>query len=70
MELATQGEIIEVASRMAQELCDLIGEAQESGSDLPGVQALVDDWEAVFKRAAHDWQAALGSVVVDDSSHT
>ncbi len=56
MQPATQEEIIEAASKMAQELLDLIADAQQCGSDLPGSQIVVDEWEAVFKRTQSDWQ--------------
>lgn len=48
----TQDEIIDIASRMGQELQDMIDEAEAAGckNPLPGTKALLDEWEATYKK--------------------
>ena len=61
MSHATQEEIIEIAAKMAQELQDIIGDAEKAGcqNPLPGVKALIDEWEDVFSRTQGSWMKKL-----------
>ena len=45
-------ELVETATLMAQELEDIITEAEEAGCDnpFPEIRALLNDWESIFKR--------------------
>lgn len=47
--ITLDAQIIEMATRMAQELQDFIADAEQAGSSLPGTQALVDEWEELYK---------------------
>lgn len=46
-------ELLDIATRMAQELQDMIDEAERAGckNPLAGTQALLDEWETAFKEA-------------------
>ncbi len=43
-------EIETIASRMAEELQDILDDARDAGSDLPSAQKLLDEWAAVHAR--------------------
>ena len=64
----TEHELIEIACRMAQELQEFIGDAQESGCEnaLPGTQALVDEWESIYRRTDESWKSMAVSKNVPD----
>lgn len=49
--MSIQDEILEIATRMAQELQDIIDDAEDAGCDnpLPGTKALLDEWEAAYR---------------------
>ena len=55
MSNVTVNEIVEVATRMAQELQDFIGEAELAGchNPFPATVQLLDEWENVFQRATN-----------------
>ena len=42
--------LIATATNMAQELQDIIADAEQAGSELPGTQTVLNEWEAAFKR--------------------
>ena len=42
---------LEVGTRMAQELQEFIDAGEEAGCSMAATQALLDDWEAAYKRA-------------------
>lgn len=52
-------ELLDIATRMAQEITDFIDEAEQAGSPLPGVKALIDEWEEIH--AKHNPLAQLRS---------
>jgi hypothetical protein len=62
----TQEELIEIAARMAQELCDVMCDAVAAGckDPMPETQALVDEWEAIYRRTDGHW---LNTVNEEDS---
>ncbi|MBL3601595.1 MAG: hypothetical protein JMN25_17315 [gamma proteobacterium endosymbiont of Lamellibrachia anaximandri] len=41
-------DVIDIASRMAQDLQDYVDEAKEGGSSVEGTQELVDEWEQIY----------------------
>lgn len=43
-------QLLDIASRMSQELQDFIGEAEHAGSPLPSVKLLVDEWETIHSQ--------------------
>ena len=43
-------DLIEIAIKMAQELQDFVGEAEKSGSGLPGTVALLEEWEVAYQK--------------------
>lgn len=43
-------EIVDIASRMAQELQDYADAAVAAGSAIAATQALVDEWESLYQR--------------------
>lgn len=47
-----QDELIEIAERMAQELRDIISDAETAGSvdPFPATQALLEEWESIYKQ--------------------
>lgn len=54
MSEVTEEEFIDIGSRMAQELQELVDDAIKSSGEedsLPGVRELIDEWEAVYKRS-------------------
>lgn len=61
MNEATKDELIDIASRMAQELQDFIDEAEQSGCEnpFPGTRTLIDEWEAIYKRTHLCWQQKI-----------
>lgn len=58
-------ELLEIATRMAQELQDFIGDAEACGSSLPGTKSLVDEWETAYQKA-QPWQEQLANEANDD----
>lgn len=47
----TESELIDIASRMAQELQEFIDEADAGCENpLPGTAALIEEWESVYRR--------------------
>ena len=56
---ATPEEMIDVASRMAQELQDFCDEAEAAGSPLPGVLELINYWEMIYSKTALSWKNPL-----------
>ena len=61
----TQYDFIDLGSRMSQELQEFVDEAVAAGGDnpLPGVVALIEEWDALVQRA-DPWQTAI----TDDSA--
>lgn len=57
----TTEELIDIACLLAQELEDFISEAESAGCDapFPGTRALLDDWEAIYKRTGYEWKQAI-----------
>lgn len=56
----TESELIDIGSRIAQELQEFIDEAEQAGcSDpLPGTKALIDEWEDIYNRT-DNWRDVL-----------
>ena len=57
----TESELIDIASRMAQELQDFIDEAVDAGCEnpFPGTAALIEEWETAYRRTQFYAQSAL-----------
>lgn len=54
MSEVTEEEFIDIGSRMAQELQEFVDDAVKASGDenaLPGVRALIDEWNDVYKRS-------------------
>ena len=58
-------ELIEIAIKMAQELQDFVGDAQESGSDLPGTKALIEEWETAYQKQS-PWQKEIANLTDEE----
>ena len=56
-------ELIDIAVKMAQELREIIDEAKEAGcvDPFPGIELLLDDWEAIYKRTDQCWQTVYAA---------
>ncbi len=49
---AQEQKLIEVGTLLAQELAEIVGDAQQASGDdnaLAGTQALISDWEAAYR---------------------
>lgn len=65
---ATLEEVIEIATRMAEELQEFVGEAiTASGDDdaLKGTQDLIEEWESIFRRTHLSWQPEIDHLAGD-----
>lgn len=63
-ESVTQEELLDIGSRMAQELQEFIDDAENDGNKnpLPGVKQLVDEWEEIYSRANGTWQKLMQNI--------
>lgn len=52
----TPQELIRMTTDLAQELEDFVAAGEEGGSDMSAVRALLNDWEAMFRRTRLSWQ--------------
>jgi hypothetical protein len=61
MSEVTKDDLIQIATKMAQELQDIISDAENAGckNPFPGTQLLVDEWEGIFMRTDSCWVKAL-----------
>ena len=61
MSQVTEDEFIDIASRMAQELQDVIADAETAGcvNPFPGVKELIDEWESIYIRTHPSWQKEI-----------
>ena len=60
----TAENLIEVGTKLAQELQDILDDAHKAGSDLPGVQALIDEWETAYQQ--HEpWQNKITDSTIE-----
>lgn len=57
----SQEELIDIATKLAQTIQDVIDEAEEAGCDdpFPDFRLLLEEWEAIYKRCGVSWQAQL-----------
>ncbi|MEJ1358310.1 MAG: hypothetical protein RPU42_14485 [Candidatus Sedimenticola sp. (ex Thyasira tokunagai)] len=51
--------VLQQAITMAQELQEICGDAEEAGSPLGATQALVDEWEELYKQIVVPWQQQM-----------
>lgn len=65
----TEGEFIDIGSRMAQELQEFIDEAERAGGDnpLPGTKALIEEWEAIYARS-DTWMEDIASSSTENNN--
>lgn len=49
-------QLLEIAEQMAQELRDIIADAEEAGCNnpMPATQALLKDWESAYSENQHE----------------
>ncbi|MEJ1381366.1 MAG: hypothetical protein RPT95_10430 [Candidatus Sedimenticola sp. (ex Thyasira tokunagai)] len=51
--------VLQQAIAMAQELQEICDDAEEDGSPLGATQALVDEWEELYKQIVVPWQSQM-----------
>lgn len=62
MEKPSDEDLVNIATKMAQELQDFVDEAVKSSDDdkaLLGTQALINEWEEIFSRTNLGWQFSI-----------
>ena len=63
-----EDELIEIGTSMAQALLEIVEDAEEAGCEnpMPGIKALIDEWEEIFKRTQSGWQFQLQDEIEDE----
>lgn len=52
-------ELMDVAEKMQQELTEFVEAGEESGSDMSNPRAVLNEFEALWKRTDRYWQHAI-----------
>ena len=60
MSNVTEDEFIDIGNRMAQELQDVIADAETAGcsNPFPGMKELINEWEEIYSRTL-TWQKTI-----------
>jgi hypothetical protein len=60
-------ELLEIGTRMAQELQELIDDGVEAGCEMLVTKALLADWEEIYGRSTMSWQNQILALDEGDS---
>lgn len=56
---ATYEELLDISLRLAKELTEFVEAGEESGSDMAGPRALLNDFKKLWRRTHRYWQYAI-----------